>query len=143
MQISKPQPATSHPLITQKPVAQPTTPVPRAWIGHWLMAVAALHTVFALIVFQQPLFGILQRGVFNTVGRDPLAAATVWFLLFGVVLALLALAVTTLERNGQAQGLRQLGMGVLALTACGVILMPASGFWLVIPAGVALLRRGG
>lgn len=107
------------------------------------MAVAALHTGFALTVFQQPLLGILQRGVFDTVGRDPLTAAAVWFLLFGVVLALLALAVTTLERNGQVQGMRPLGIGVLALTACGVILMPASGFWLVIPAGIALLRRGG
>ena len=27
----------------------------RFWIGPWLLAVAALHTLFALLVFKQPL----------------------------------------------------------------------------------------
>lgn len=119
-----------------------TTPVPRAWIGHWLMSVAALHTLFALVVLRRPLLGILQRGVFNAVGQDPLSGLAVWFLLFGFGLALLAQAVTALERSGQLQALRRQGWGVLALSVCGVVLMPASGFWLAFPAGIALLRRG-
>ena len=120
----------------------PRLPNPRrVWIGHWLMAVAALHTLFALLVFQQPLLGIAQRGVFNSVGQDAMTAASVWFLLFGAVLALLALAITPLERGGDAQTLRRLGFGVLAMSTLGIVLMPASGFWLALPAGLALLRR--
>lgn len=122
------------------------TPTPaqvqrRVWIGHWLMAVAALHTLFALLVFKQPLLGLVQRGVFNTVGQDAMTAASVWFLLFGAALALLALAVTPLERSGDAQTLRRLGFGVLAMSALGIVLMPSSGFWLALPAGLALLHR--
>lgn len=113
----------------------------RPWIGHWLMAVAALHTLFALLVFRQPLLSIVQRGVFNTVGQDPMSAATVWFFLFGVVLALLAMAITPLERSNIAAPLRRLGWGVLALSVLGVVLMPASGFWLALPAGLALIRK--
>ncbi|MCV2360766.1 DUF6463 family protein [Paucibacter sp. TC2R-5] len=119
------------------------TPLPtqRIWIGHWLMAVAALHTLFALFVFQRPLVNIMQRGFFNTVGQDPLTAATVWFVLFGALLALLALAITPLERRGDARSLRRLGWGVLVLSLLGLVLMPSSGFWLALPAGFAMLRR--
>lgn len=114
---------------------------PRAWIGHWLMSVAAIHTLFALLVFQKPLLDIVQRGVFDTVGQDPMTAATVWFLLFGPPLALLALAITPLERNHEARTLRRLGWGLLALCVLGLVLMPASGFWLALPPAIALIRK--
>lgn len=126
---------------------RPATPSPvefrRVWIGHWLMAVAALHTLFALAVFNGVLLNLVRRGLFDTVGEDAMTAAAVWFLLFGVVLALLALATTALEQSGQTQTLRRLGLGLLALGALGVILMPASGFWLCLPAAAALLRKRG
>lgn len=118
-----------------------STPTPRVWIGYWLMGVAALHTAFAGLVFAKVLLTIVQRGVFNSVGDDPLMGAVTWFVLFGLCLALLALAVTALERSGQAQVLRKLGLGLLLLCALGVVLMPASGFWLAIPPALAMLWR--
>ncbi len=119
-----------------------TNSAPRVWIGHWLMAVAALHTLFAVVFFKQSILSVVRRGVFDTVGDDLMTAATVWFLLFGAVLALLALAVTTLERAGQTQALNRVGLGTLVLAGVGVVLMPASGFWLAIPAAIAMVRRG-
>ncbi|MCV2353741.1 DUF6463 family protein [Paucibacter sp. B2R-40] len=116
--------------------------LPRVWIGHWLMVVAALHTLFALVFLHQPLLDIVRRGVYNTVGQDPLTAAAVWFLLFAAPLAMQALAITSLERSGQNAALRRQAWGLLALSLLGVILMPESGFWLAIPAGIFLLRRG-
>ncbi|MCV2370626.1 DUF6463 family protein [Roseateles oligotrophus] len=116
-------------------------PTQRIWIGHWLMAVAALHTLFALVFLLKPLQDIVRRGVFNTVGQDPLTAAAVWFLLFAAPLAMQALAITSLERSGQHAALRRQGWGLLAMSMVGVILMPESGFWLAIPAGIALLLR--
>lgn len=115
---------------------------PRSWIGHWLMGVAALHTLFAVVVFGKVLRTMVQRGVFNSVGTDPMIGAVTWFVLFGVVLALLALAVTPLERTGQSVALRKLGFGLLLLCLLGVVLMPVSGFWLAIPPALAMLRRG-
>ncbi len=114
---------------------------PRTWIGYWLMGVALVHTAFAGLVFTDVLRKIAQRGVFDSVGDDPLMGAVTWFVLFGLCLALLALAVTALERSGQAAALRQLGFGVLMLCGVGLVLMPASGFWLAIPPALALLRR--
>ncbi|WP_310384690.1 DUF6463 family protein [Roseateles sp.] len=118
-----------------------TAPTTRIWIGHWLMAVAALHTLFALLALHQPILSLVQRGLFDAVGQDPMAAATVWFVLFGALLALLALAITPLERSGDGLTLRRLGWGVLLLSVLGVVLMPVSGFWLALPAGIAMLRR--
>lgn len=130
--------------MTNRHISDSPTPARRRWIGHWLMAVAGLHTVFALLVLREPLWQIVQRGVFDGVGQDPMAAASVWFLLFGALLALLALAITPLEGGGDGRSsaaLRRLGWGLLALCIAGVVLMPASGFWLALPAAFALLRR--
>lgn len=119
-----------------------TAPTTRIWIGHWLMAVAGLHTLFALVVLHKPLLGIVQRGVFNTVGQDPMTGVAVWFLLFAAPLAMLALAITSMERSRQDAALRRQGWGLLAMSVLGVILMPDSGFWLAFPAAIALMRRG-
>lgn len=113
----------------------------RPWIGRWLIGVALLHTLFAAVVFHAPLWDMAQRGVFDTVGKDPTAAATAWFVLFGVLMGLLGLATTPLERHDDRPAMQVLGIGVLALCTMGLVLMPASGFWLGLPAGMALLCK--
>ena len=114
----------------------------RSWIGHWLLAVAVLHTAFAALFYGPVLQKMAERGLVNSVGADPLMGAVSWFVLFGALLALLALAITPLERaGGQAPVLRRLGWGLLALTLLGLLLMPASGFWLALPPAIALLLR--
>jgi hypothetical protein len=112
------------------------------WIGNWLMGVAVLHTAFAAAVYGGVLRDIGARGVFNTVGSDPLTGAVAWFVLFGVLLFACGLAVAALERAGAPMP-RALGVCLLVLTVLGVVLMPASGFWLAFPPAVALLLRAG
>lgn len=114
---------------------------PRTWIGHCLVGIAALHTLFAVVVFGKVLLKIAERGLFNSVGTDPLIGAAVWFVLFGFGLALFGMAVIPLERGGQRAALRQLGVGLLLLCALGIVLMPASGFWLAIVPALAMLRQ--
>ena len=118
-----------------------STLTPRHWIGHWLMLVAAIHTVFGLVVFNADLSAMASQGFLNTVGEDTRRAAVAFFMLFGFLLAVLALATTALERSGQPALLRRVGWSLLLLCAVAVLLMPASGFWLVVPALWALLRK--
>lgn len=115
----------------------------RGWAGPWLMAVAALHTAFAAVVFAKPLGQIAAHGVWNGIDQDPVRRAAVWFVLFGAVLALLGGAVAGLERAGTPgqPALRPLGWGLLALALLGIVLMPASGFWLALPPALALCSR--
>lgn len=111
------------------------------WIGRWLMGVSIIHTVFAFVVFGDVLSSIVQRGVFNTVGNDPMTGAVVWFVLFGVVFFICGLAVSALEQSPSSHIPKSLGWAMLALVALGVVLMPVSGFWLAIPPAVAILLR--
>lgn len=106
------------------------------------MAVAILHTLFAVVVFRQTFADMLRLGMFDVVGQDAMVAAAVWFLLFGLVLGMLALAVHALERqSAQFAVLRRLGAATMALGVLGIVWMPQSGFWLLLPAAVALLRK--
>lgn len=110
------------------------------WIGRWLIAVAAIHTLFAIVVFRNVLSSIIKRGVFNTVGNDSMTGVVVWFVLFGAVLFICGLAVSALERSSLNLP-ASLGWSLLALSVLGVVLMPASGFWLAFPPALAILLR--
>jgi len=113
----------------------------KCWIGRWLIAVSAIHTLFAIVMFHSVLSSIVQRGVFNTVGNDPMAGAVVWFVLFGVVLFICGLAVSALEQSSPNRLPTSLGWSLLALSILGVVLMPASGFWLAFPPALVILLR--
>lgn len=111
------------------------------WIGRWLVAVSVLHTLYAFVIFRSVFSFVIQRGVFNTVGNDPRIAAAVWFVLFGAALFVCGLAVSALEQSSPNRLPASLGWSLLALTVLGVVLMPASGFWLVFPPAVAIILR--
>ena len=113
----------------------------KRWVGRWLMGIAAIHTAFAVAVFGEVLASIVKRGVFNTVGADPMTGAVVWFVLFGAMLFVCGLAVAELEASSPNPLPRSIGWGLLAMGVVGITLMPASGFWLVFPPAIALLLQ--
>lgn len=113
----------------------------KIWMGRWLLWVAALHTLFGLAFGAKVLPGMLERGLFNTVGSDPMAGVVVWFLLFGAAMAILGIALSELERGEHFHCAGKLGAGTLMMTVTGVVLMPASGFWLVFPPAIGLIMR--
>lgn len=113
----------------------------KSWIGYWICFVALLHTIASFIFFMPAYQEIWQRGVVNAIGRNVIPALGIWFLLFGVVLALLGLCVTSLEKHQAYESARTLAVGLFLMSLLGVILMPDSGFWLMFPAAFALFRR--
>jgi hypothetical protein len=112
----------------------------KQWIGRWLIVVAAIHTIFAMAVFGDVLLGIFKRGVFNTVGTDARTAGVVWFVLFGAMLFVGGLAIAALEKTLMPIPI-VIGWGLFFICVAGVVLMPASGFWLAFPPAIALLVR--
>lgn len=105
----------------------------RRWRGRALCAIAGVHTLVAGVEFAPVWRELWAAGVVDSVGRDPLRGAVAWFFLFGVLLALLGLAVDELERQTPAWHSPTLAVGLLVLVLIGVTLMPASGFWLALP----------
>ncbi|MBC3921047.1 hypothetical protein H8L32_26530 [Undibacterium sp. CY18W] len=113
----------------------------KIWIGRYLMAVAALHTIVAILIYGPVFMGMLERGIFNTVNRDPLRSAAIWFLLFGGPLLLLGMNIHNMERKQDFTEAGTMGLGILICCLFGIVLMPVSGFWLAMPAAIALINR--
>jgi len=109
------------------------------WIGLWVIGISIIHTAFALIFFRAGLDSIVKEGVFNTVGQDPLRAASVWFLLFGFLLFILGLVLVAWEKSTRTPLPVSAAWGLLFLGILGVILMPVSGFWPIFPPVIAIL----
>jgi hypothetical protein len=109
------------------------------WVGRWLMAVAAIHFVFGIVVFFEPLGQLLRQGWLGGLETEPLWAAVAWFMLFSAPLLLAGLAVRTLERASLPLP-AAMGWVLLSLAAVGVAFMPASGFYLLVPPALAILH---
>lgn len=84
------------------------------------------------------MIGIHRAGYLDTIGRDPERNAALWYLTTGALLVVLGQhARSTQERTGELP--RSLGWGLLAISGPGVVLLPASGFWLVLGQGLLVL----
>lgn len=112
----------------------------RPWIGRWLIVVAIVHTVFGLLVFRSPLQQIAQTGWWGGITSDPMLSAVTWFMLFGFPLLVAGIALHAVERTSAAIPVA-IAWWLLAGTALGVALMPTSGFYLLLPPALVLLRR--
>lgn len=111
----------------------------KQWKGRWLMAASVMHTAVAVVIFNEVLVSIIKRGVFNTVGTDPITGVAVWSVLFGAMLFACGLTVSELEKSLNGLLPRSIGWSLLILALLGVTLMPASGFWLAFPPTISIL----
>ena len=124
---------------------------PHITVGQVVLGIATLHTVVGLAIglgldpsvhFEggPPLTAMWNDGILASVGEDPWRVGLTWFLLWGFVLALVGLLAHQMERAGLVLT-RSFAAGFGALCVLGVVLMPASGFWLgIVPVGLVLRR---
>jgi hypothetical protein len=110
-----------------------------ALAGSLLIAVAVLHAGFGAWFGRLSLRGMLSDGVLNSVDAHGERGLVFWFLLMSPLLLMLGQLCLFLAERGIAPP-RWLGLEVLALTVCCALLMPVSGFWLLLPPAALLLR---
>lgn len=121
----------------------------RRLCGPLLMATGVLDILYVLVFHYRQLDAIAGDGYFNAV--DPGAAFSTfdretafWHLMFGAMALILGGMVHwSQNRTGTLPSF--LGWVLLALGLGGVILMPVSGFWVVLPQAIMLIlvaRRG-
>ena len=110
-----------------------------ALAGRLLIAVALIHAVFGVWFGRRALAGMLSDGVLNSVDSHGERGLVFWFLMLSPLLVMLGQLCLFLARRGIAPP-RWLGLEVLALTLCCALLMPVSGFWLLLPPAALLLR---
>ncbi|TQV89324.1 DUF6463 family protein [Aliikangiella coralliicola] len=108
------------------------------WKSTWIIGVAILHTIYAIVVFGEEYILLFENGLFNSVS-SPRSALAVWFFLFGQLLFVVALLVQAIERSDSKEKTKLTGINLLLMTIIGVTIMPASGFWLMLPPAIAML----
>ncbi len=112
----------------------------KTWISKWLMFVSAGHTVVAVMLFGAIYMEMISAGLFATVNSE-ITAAAAWFLLFGMLLFITSLLMFFIEKHDALEIPNSIAVLLFILTTIGVILMPASGFWLVYPAVIAIAYK--
>jgi hypothetical protein len=113
-----------------------------AWIGKWLFAVGVIHLSFGVFFMHDVLALLWSEGLWNTVNGQPPREAVFWFLCTGIMLLIVGVLVNQAERQGLAIP-RFVTRSFAVLTVIGVVVMPISGIWLMIPpaSGMVLRRR--
>ncbi len=112
----------------------------KKWIGNWIIGTAILHTVFAIVVFPNVWMELINGGIFNTVGEDTQRAAVMFFFLWGLLYFVLGFTIKALENQNIVLP-KVLGFGLLINAVIAVIFLPESGYWLLIPPAIMILRQ--
>ncbi len=110
----------------------------KTWISKWLIFVAAGHTAFGVMFFGNTYLEMLSKGLVGSVNSVETAAAS-WFMLFGFLLFILSLLISVIEKHETLGIPNFIATLLFTLTTIGVVLMPASGFWLVYPAVIGII----
>jgi hypothetical protein len=110
------------------------------WQGNWIIAVAACHTLFAVIMFSAEYSSLYSNGIINSLTTDRSAAA-VWFFLFGQILFIVGLLINSFDPQNNRQIPLSIVLNLFLLTLVGITIMPASGFWLIFPPLISLLMK--
>jgi hypothetical protein len=108
-------------------------------IGNLLIATGILHNVIGFVMGWSVLTEIIKSGFINSINEQMDRNAIFWFLFGGFMMIILGkLVQDCLDRDVQLP--RWLGVSLLVLSLTGGIMMPASGFWLVVPQALLMMN---
>lgn len=99
-----------------------------------LILIAIIHSIFGIVIGLPYLKEIAQAGFFNAVDPHPYRMAIVWFLFTGFVLMILGQLALSLENIPNS-----VAWSLFSLSLIGLILMPISGFWLVLALAIYII----
>ena len=111
-----------------------------AWIGKWLFVVGVTHSLFGFVFGWRALAVLWSERVFNTVNGQPAREAIFWFLYTGFLLLIAGTLINQVERRGLAIP-RFVTWSFVGMTVIGVVVMPISGIWLLIPPVAGMVFR--
>ena len=106
--------------------------------GRLLIAVAGLHAGFGLWMGRHPLLAMAHEGFLNSVDPHLDRNLVFWFLVASPFLWMVGRFALWLASEGRRPP-EWLGRDLLALGLVGGLLMPVSGFWLILPPAALLM----
>lgn len=114
----------------------------KAWIGKSIIIIGILHSIVGLVAFRDLLLLLFNERLFNTItlANAPQRGEAFWFLFTGVLIIIVGALVDWIERRDT--GLPGfLVWSFILITGVGALIMPVSGFWLLLIPTFGLVRR--
>lgn len=108
--------------------------------GTLLMATGGLHLLVAVGSGWDTWREIFSDGLANSIGKDAGRMYAFWFLMTGILLLLWGSTLQHYLRREQQPPPLSVGCALLAVSVAGCIMLPLSGFWLLVPQ--ALIMTG-
>ena len=107
--------------------------------GNLLMATGIIHNLAGVVMGWRVLIDIGASGFFNSINNEMDRNAIFWFLFAGFMMIIMGkLMQHYLEADWNLP--MWLGISLLALSLVGCVMMPVSGFWLVIPQAILIIK---
>jgi hypothetical protein len=110
------------------------------WIGRTLLGISAVHTAVGAVMFRETIAQLAQEGFVATIRHEPDRGVAFWFFYTGFALALIGAWMDEREAEGRPFP-GYVVASLAAFTAVGILIMPRSGFWLLIPPAVGAILR--
>src|SRR5687768_15233873 len=106
--------------------------------GNLLIATGVLHNAIGFVMGWSVLTEIAKSGFVNSINDEMDRNAIFWFLFGGFLMMILGKLMQDYLR-ADFRLPRWLGVAMLLLSVLGCIMMPISGFWLVVPQAILIL----
>ena len=110
--------------------------------GYLLIATGVIHNLLGFVMGKDVLLQILNSGVINSINTEMDRNAIFWFLFSGFMMMILGKLMQDYIKHFNKALPVSLGHYLLALTIVGCIIMPISGFWIVLPQAVLIIVGG-
>ena len=107
--------------------------------GIFLIVTGIIHSCAVGAMFSNVLWVMIKEGLLNSVGEDFTRGCAFWSFFFGIMLILLGYVMHYYVKKEQKPAPVFWGYWLLGLGVIGCIIMPVSGFWLVIPQAFIIL----
>lgn len=106
--------------------------------GNLLICTGVLHNVIGFVMGWSVLTEIVKLGFINTINDEMDRNAIFWFLFSGFLMIILG---KLMQAYVEVQWRLPIWLGVslLVLSLIGCVMMPISGFWLVVPQAILMI----
>jgi hypothetical protein len=112
----------------------------KAWIGKTIFAIVLIHTIVGFVMFRDVISHLAAERFINTVGIQPDRNAAFWFFIGGFSLLIFGGLIDWIERR-ELELPPFLSWAFLLVTIVGLVMVPASGFWLMLIPIVGMYGR--
>lgn len=101
--------------------------------GIFMILTAIIHNIVGFVMGWSVLQDIVKDGFVNTVNEQMDRNAIFWFLFSGFIMLLVGMMMQNMIRENQKPVPNYIAYYLLVISVIGCIMMPASGFWIVLP----------